>query len=138
MLKDTDILANLHRILQDVFGWKNVGYSTFILRTGLKVYDNILIEAQNSLQIDDEIAFEKEYETMMKEENKEEMSENDFDEDHIQLRDILSFSPYQKKMSYQFDFGGKCIHEIILEKIIQIDPNRKYPVCIGGAAGGTT
>ncbi len=74
---------------------------------------------------------------MMKEENKEEMSENDFDEDHIQLRDILSFSPYQKKISYQFDFGGKCLHEIILEKIIQIDPNRKYPVCIG-RAGGTT
>jgi len=37
------------------------------------------------------------------------------------------------KFEYEYDFGDSWMHEIIVEKMLPIDPKTKYPACLGGA-----
>ncbi len=43
---------------------------------------------------------------------------------HLRLRE---------RFLYEYDFGDQWQHEIRLEKKLPLDPQRSYPVCIGGA-----
>lgn len=38
-----------------------------------------------------------------------------------------------QKLIYEYDFGDSWEHEIIVEKMLPIDPQAKYPVCLDGA-----
>jgi len=35
-------------------------------------------------------------------------------------------------MTYEYDFGDGWEHTLILEKVIDSDPDMKYPVCLAG------
>jgi len=35
-------------------------------------------------------------------------------------------------LSYVYDFGDNCEHELVVEKILEPNPGICYPVCIGG------
>lgn len=39
----------------------------------------------------------------------------------------------RERFLYEYDFGDRWEHEIRLEKKLPVDPNKTYPVCIGGA-----
>lgn len=36
------------------------------------------------------------------------------------------------KIKYEYDFGDGWVHDIVLEKILPLDNDKTYPVCIGG------
>lgn len=42
------------------------------------------------------------------------------------------FTPENKKGSYTYDFGDDWEHSLALEKILPIEPEKDYPVCIEG------
>ncbi|MCE8422412.1 MAG: plasmid pRiA4b ORF-3 family protein [Candidatus Methanoperedens sp.] len=44
----------------------------------------------------------------------------------------LSFSIEKTKFTYIYDFGDDWNHKILVEKILPLDPNTKYPRCIKG------
>lgn len=43
------------------------------------------------------------------------------------------FSASNKKATYQYDFGDSWNHKIVLEEILPIKSDVKYPVCLDGA-----
>lgn len=62
----------------------------------------------------------------------------EFDFDDTELRDehtvkLSKIIPKEKfKFSYLYDFGDSWEHEILVEKVIEADPDINYPICIKG------
>jgi hypothetical protein len=58
---------------------------------------------------------------------------DDFEiEDYSKIK-LSSFLKEEKdKFKYEYDFGDNWEHYIILEKILPVDENTKYPVCLTG------
>jgi hypothetical protein len=58
------------------------------------------------------------------------------DEGSIELVRRLKLSQYftseNSKALYEYDFGDDWLHDIVLEKILPIEKNVEYPVCIAG------
>jgi hypothetical protein len=52
------------------------------------------------------------------------------DESRIKLNQILTGS--KDKFSYEYDFGDGWDHQIVLEKILPVEPKKQYPCCITG------
>jgi Plasmid pRiA4b ORF-3-like protein len=52
------------------------------------------------------------------------------DESWIKLDRFLTRP--QQKFSYEYDFGDGWEHQIILEKILPVEPETKYPCCLKG------
>jgi len=52
-------------------------------------------------------------------------------EDGVVLSRIAS-RPKQK-FTYEYDFGDSWLHDIVVEKILPVDPQERYPVCLDGA-----
>ena len=47
---------------------------------------------------------------------------------------LLNVLPREKlTIHYEYDFGDGWLHGVLLEKILPMDPNLRYPVCQGGA-----
>jgi Plasmid pRiA4b ORF-3-like protein len=62
--------------------------------------------------------------------------EDDGDEDDEFSSDVLIGQAFRKAgdmWTYLYDFEDNWIHEIVLEKIVELDPSVEYPVCIDGA-----
>ncbi|MEY3443601.1 MAG: hypothetical protein RLZZ519_1882 [Bacteroidota bacterium] len=58
------------------------------------------------------------------------------EEDDEFAPDILIGQAFRKvndKWLYTYDFEDKWEHEIVLEKIVEIEPGMEYPVCLAGA-----
>jgi hypothetical protein len=61
--------------------------------------------------------------------------EDDGDEDTEFASDILIGQAFRKandKWTYVYDFGDSWEHEILLEKIVDLEPGVDYPVCLEG------
>ena len=54
------------------------------------------------------------------------------DEDGISLSEIYT-GKNTPRIVYEYDFGDSWQHEIVLEKILEPEPNVAYPRCIEGA-----
>jgi Plasmid pRiA4b ORF-3-like protein len=52
------------------------------------------------------------------------------DESRIRLNQILT--GLKDKFSYEYDFGDGWDHQVVLEKILPVEPKIKYPCCIKG------
>jgi hypothetical protein len=52
------------------------------------------------------------------------------DERRYPLNQIASSENY--KFSYVYDFGDSWDHDILVERILQVEPGVKYPLCIKG------
>ncbi|MEI8182962.1 MAG: plasmid pRiA4b ORF-3 family protein [Desulfomonile sp.] len=52
------------------------------------------------------------------------------DEKKIRLDQLITGE--KEKFFYVYDFGDNWEHEILLEKILPIDPGTQYPVCLSG------
>jgi hypothetical protein len=55
---------------------------------------------------------------------------NNVDYQKMKISDLLQFE--KEKIVYEYDFGDSWEHDIILEKILPVDPKMKYPVCVAG------
>ncbi len=49
------------------------------------------------------------------------------DEDEMRLRDATAGGA---KIGYEYDFGASWMHEITLQKTVELDPDGIYPVCV--------
>lgn len=96
-------LAKLHRIIQTAMGWYDSHLHQFIV--GERYYGVPSNDDFSDLNVKDER--------------------------RTRLKEILS-KP-KKKIVYEYDFGDGWEHEILLEKILQPEPNVRYPRCLGGA-----
>lgn len=96
-------LDELHLILQAVMGWTDSHLHQF--KVGRIYYGAPSIDEFSELNLKDE--------------------------SKARLHKVLS-KPKQK-MIYEYDFGDGWEHEILLEKVLQIDPAVQYPRCLGGA-----
>jgi hypothetical protein len=61
-----------------------------------------------------------------------EMEDMDMErDDRVLLRDVAG-RPKQKFL-YEYDPGDSWEHDIVAEKVLPIDPQAKYPICLAGA-----
>jgi hypothetical protein len=65
------------------------------------------------------------------------------DEDPIDLEDVYLpgweiplaefFAEPGARAEYEYDFGDRWMHEVVLEEVLPRVPERRYPVCVDGA-----
>lgn len=55
---------------------------------------------------------------------------NNVDYKKIKISDLLQKE--KEKIIYEYDFGDGWEHDIVLEKIVPIDNQSKYPICLAG------
>ncbi len=104
LVKSDVKLADLHKIIQTVMGWTNSHLHQFMFNE--KFYSDP--EYEDDWDDNEQIDYRK-----------------------IKLRDLLSKE--KQKLTYEYDFGDGWEHIIALEKILPVDKNKHYPICIDGA-----
>lgn len=97
-------LSEFHLIIQIAMGWSNCHLHQFIKNN--KYYR----------------------ERMMYDDFWDEMENIDYE--NIKVSDLLKKE--KEKVVYEYDFGDSWEHDIILEKILEVDNNLEYPVCLKG------
>ena len=103
VLPDNATLGDLHEAIQIAMGWYNCHLHCF--RIGGMHYTG-----REAAEMDD-----------MDMEN----------EERVPLADVVTCA--KQKFSYEYDFGDSWEHEIVVEKLLSLDPATNYPVCLGGA-----
>lgn len=96
-------LHRLHEILQVVMGWTN---------SHLYRFD---IEGAYFGEPDPEYA---DYDINMKNAKRTKLNQ-------IGLTEKMKFT-------YQYDFGDNWLHEVLVERIFPVEPEKNYPICLGG------
>ena len=99
------LLSDFHSIIQTTMGWTNSHLHQFI-KNGTYYTERMP---------DDDLW--------------EEMENVDYKK--MIISDLLKKE--KEKIVYEYDFGDSWEHDIIFEKILPVDDNIKYPVCLAGA-----
>jgi len=103
VLPDNCTLGDLHDAIQVAMGWYNCHLHAFR-------FGDVHYSSRESSEMED-----------MGMEN----------EETVLLSQVVT-RPKQKFI-YEYDFGDSWEHEIVVEKILPIDPQAKYPICVAGA-----
>jgi hypothetical protein len=103
LVTDTTTLNELHRIIQRSMGWTDSHLHQFI--------------------VDGEYYSDPEFEL-------DEYASDIHDEREAMLRDVAANKP--DRFLYEYDFGDRWFHEIVIEKIDRLNPCEFYPRCIAG------
>lgn len=98
------LLSDFHKIIQITMGWTNSHLHQFIKN---RTFYTVRMQ-------DDDLW--------------DEMGNVDYKK--IKVSDLLKKE--KEKIVYEYDFGDGWEHDIILEKILPIDRNTKYPICLTG------
>ncbi len=98
-------LGELHEVLQVVMGWEDCHLHQFIVRGEY-------------------------YGPLDHEDREREMEKGD--EVKISISQVAK-TGRKVRFIYEYDFGDSWQHEILLEKILESEPNVAYPCCIEGA-----
>ena len=101
-------LGDLHRTIQIAFGWENSHLHQFI--KDRKFYT---VRFPNDDFWDD-------------------LDNVDYKKDKTCIFDLLN--ALKESIIYEYDFGDSWEHEIVLEKILPVDPQQTYPICLDGRA----
>jgi len=56
-----------------------------------------------------------------------------FSDDPTQVRLHAFHFRLHERFLYIYDFGDYWVHEVRLEKVLRVEPQQRYPSCIGGA-----
>ena len=102
VLPDNFTLGQLHDVIQVTMGWQNCHLHAF--RLGDVHYTS---------------------------QQESEMGEMDMENEETAFLSRVVTRPKQKFI-YEYDFGDSWLHEIVVEKILPLDPQAKCPVCLGG------
>ncbi len=97
-------LAEFHLFLNEAMGWYNSHLHQFI------------IEDNYYGMCDDDLVFELDYEIK--------------DEEDYEIKDVITKE--KQKILYEYDFGDGWEHEVVLEKILDLEDGIEYPRCIAG------
>lgn len=98
------LLSDFHKVIQTSMGWTNSHLHQFIKN---KTFYTVKMQ-------DDDFW--------------EEMDNVDYK--NMKVTDLLKKE--KDKIVYEYDFGDGWEHDIILEKILPLDNNTKYPICLTG------
>lgn len=60
------------------------------------------------------------------------LDELEMDDEEDVLLGTVAKTP-KRKFHYEYDFGDGWEHDIVVEKILPIDPQARYPLCLAGA-----
>lgn len=99
-------LGDVHQIIQTAMGWENYHLHQFIKD---KIFYTVRAPGETDWAT---------------------MDINDYEKKKLRLSDLLKAE--KDKMVYEYDFGDGWQHDLILEKILPVDPAIKYPVCTDG------
>lgn len=97
----------LHVVIQNAMGWEDYHLHQFTAvdsRTGATLEIGCIDKSEEVLEV--------------------------IDEQEVKLYQIFSNS--NKKVLYEYDFGDGWEHSVILEKILPVNKELEYPVCIEG------
>jgi hypothetical protein len=97
-------LSDFHEIIQITMGWTNSHMHQFI---------------KNGTYFTESIAGDDIWDEL-----------GSVDYKKMKISDLLTME--KEKVVYEYDFGDGWEHNIILEKILPVDPKIKYPVCLKG------
>jgi len=103
VLPDNFTLGDLHDVIQVTMGWQNCHMHAFR-------FGDVHYTSQQA----------------------SEMGEMDMENEEAVFLSGVVTRPKQKFI-YEYDFGDSWLHEVVAEKILPIDPQAKYPVCLAGA-----
>jgi len=106
VLLDNMTLAHLHAVIQVTMGWYN--YHMYAFRIGGNEYTRPAALEGGEI---DELGMQS--------------------DESVFLSRVITRE--KQKFLYEYDFGDGWVHEIIVEKILPIEPRGKYPVCLAGA-----
>ena len=98
-------LADLHRYIQDAFGWED-----------FRVHQFEIAGERYGAPVPDDFDFGVKM----------------IDESSVLLSDLLPKSGKRQKWVYEYDFGDGWRHEVIFEGYPPIDPKAMYPICLEG------
>jgi len=98
------LLSDFHMVIQITMGWTNSHLHQFIKNRTFY-----------TLRMQDDVLWD-------------EMDNVDYKK--MKISDLLKKE--KEKIVYEYDFGDSWEHDIILEKILPIDNNLKYPICLTG------
>jgi hypothetical protein len=98
------LLSDFHMIIQISMGWTNSHLHQFIKN---RTYYSM---------------------RMVEDDLWEDMGSVDYEK--MKISDLLKKE--EEKIVYEYDFGDSWEHDIILEKILPIDTDLKYPICLTG------
>ncbi len=99
------LMSDLHKIIQTTMGWTNSHLHQFAKN-----------KTFYSTTPDDDIWGD--------------MDEVDYKKRKIRISELLNTE--KDKINYEYDFGDGWEHTVILEKILPLDKNIKYPICLTG------
>jgi hypothetical protein len=102
LVKADTSLYDFHRIIQVSMGWYDAHLHQFV--KGNNYYADIISEDDGW--------------------------EDAIDYDGMVISDLLKNE--KDKIIYEYDFGDNWEHQIILEKILELDEEKTYPCCIKG------
>ncbi|MEA3339902.1 MAG: plasmid pRiA4b ORF-3 family protein [Chloroflexota bacterium] len=54
----------------------------------------------------------------------------DFDENEVQLSQIVAGEKFS--FVYEYDFGDSWEHILLVEKVLPVEPDQRYPICLKG------
>lgn len=109
MLVESNITFDeLHNIIQNIFNWENYHLYQF---DGTRCYTD-------SQTVQESMGYGKE----------------EVDATQYKISDELEYE--KNKIKYTYDFGDDWVHEILLEKVLDVDKNINYPVCTAGKRNG--
>jgi len=97
-------LSDFHEVIQASMGWTNSHLHQFIKN---KTFYTVRMQ-------DDDFWDET----------------NNVDYTNVKVSDLLKKE--KDRIIYEYDFGDSWEHDVILEKILSLDKNTKYPVCLTG------
>jgi hypothetical protein len=100
------LLSDLHKVIQTTMGWTNSHLHQFI-------HNNLFYTFRTP---DD----------WMWDDNRQ----VDYKKKKVTISKLLAEE--KDWMRYEYDFGDSWQHKVVLEKILPIDPQQYYPVCVSG------
>jgi len=98
------LLSDFHMVIQKTMGWTNSHLHQFIKN---RTFYTLRMQDDDLWDEMDNVDYKK-----------------------MKISDLLKIE--KEKIVYEYDFGDSWEHDIILEKILPIDNNIKYPVCLTG------
>ncbi|MCK9206957.1 MAG: plasmid pRiA4b ORF-3 family protein [Salinivirgaceae bacterium] len=100
------LLSDFHKVIQTTMGWTNSHLHQFI-------YNRTFYSVKHP---DDDMWGD--------------MDNVDYKKKKTRVSDLLKTG--KDKITYEYDFGDGWQHDIVLEKILPVDSNLKYPICVTG------
>ncbi|MEA3316215.1 MAG: plasmid pRiA4b ORF-3 family protein [Campylobacterota bacterium] len=108
LVKSNITFRELHNIIQNIFNWEN--YHLYQFDGTTRCYTD-------EQTAEDRMGYKEEVDAIK-----------------YQISDELEYE--KDKIKYTYDFGDDWEHDILLEKVLEVDKNINYPICTAGRRNG--